>query len=65
MNSATPPAACPMHAEDPKYSENPVFRAESGESRCRIEPYFKRLHVKFVTRRINGIFHTINEFERP
>jgi hypothetical protein len=51
--------------EDPKYSENRIFGQSRASSECRRERDFKRLHVKFITPWINGIFQAINELEPP
>jgi hypothetical protein len=40
----------------PKYNENRVFGLIPARHWYRKDQYFKWLHTKFVTRRINGIF---------
>jgi hypothetical protein len=47
----------------PKYSEYCVFASESTISPGKIASYFSGLDRKFVTPRINGIFHRINELK--
>jgi len=49
----------------PKYNENRVFAAEPPEWPGKIESYFSCLGGEFVTPRINGIFHGINELRPP
>ena len=45
-----------------KYNENCVFTAKLLGWPGKTERYFSALERKFVTPRINGIFHGINEF---
>src|SRR6516225_5686464 len=49
----------------PKYSENCVFATELPEQKARTEVHFKCLGRKFVTPRINRIFHEINKLKLP
>ena len=48
-----------------KYNEYRVLAAEPPEWLGKIESYFRCLDHKFVTPRINGIFHGINELKLP
>jgi hypothetical protein len=49
----------------PKYNENCVFYRKIARMALKTESYFSALERKFVTPRINGIFHGINEFKPP
>ena len=49
----------------PENNENCVFTAKLLGWPGKRERYFSALERKFVTPRINGIFHGINEFKPP
>jgi hypothetical protein len=51
------------HANFSKNNENSVFRDKTASMAGKIGQFFSHLDCKFVTPRINGNFHGINELK--